>query len=160
MPKINTSPVTPKASPLPPVSTIDPLTSSQWRTLLALADTVIPSIVPKTTANSSEELGVPESNYSSALSTIEATFSQDQTKELAKEYLNERPSQLPAFKELLHRLLGTHLATDVAKSLATSLTLLEYRAGALLLTGSTAPFSEQPVAVRQAILRSWSNAML
>jgi len=160
MPKINTSPVTPKASPLPPVSTTDPLTPSQWRTLLALADTVIPSIVPETTANSSEELGVPETVYSSALTTIETTFHHGQTKELAREYLNERPSQIPAFRELIHRLFGTHLPTDVAKSLATSLTLLEYRASAFLLTGSPAPFSDQPVDVRQAILRSWSAAIL
>lgn len=160
MSEINVSPAIPKPSPLPPVPTTDPLTPSQWRTLLALADTVIPSVVPETTANPIEELGVTDNVYSSAIAAIESTGFRDQAEDLARKYLSERPSQIPAFKELVHRFLGANVTTDIKTSLATTLTLLDYRTSALLLTGSTTPFADQPIQIRQAILRSWTTSAL
>jgi len=117
--------VGPTASPLPPLPQADPFTPAQWRTLLAIADAVVPSIRPASTAHASTELAVADHAYSTALTTIQTIALDSNTTDLAKSYLEERPSTLPAFRDSLHRLFGLYLPRDSLKQLTLILSLLE-----------------------------------
>lgn len=158
MPDI-TSQFTPKASPLPSLPE-DPLTPSQWRLLLALADAIIPTVVPETPVDPMKELAVPSSEYSQALTTLESTNLRGDEEGLAKTYLSERPSQNPAFKEALWRFIGCHVPADLKSQLALAFNLLDYRAGAILLTGYPKSFADQPVHIREKILQSWPGSYI
>jgi FAD binding domain len=161
-PELNASPVKPKASPLPPRPTTDPLTPDQWKTLLAIADTVIPTIVPQSVAKPATELSVDDNSYSTILSKLQDTClaSGSVEPELAKQFLAERGSENPAFKEALYRYLAFYLPSDLKKKLTLGLDLLSYRAGALILTGYPTPFHAQPIATREAIIQSWATARI
>jgi len=158
MPQINPSPVTPKPTPLPPLAEQDPLTPGQWRVLLAFADTIIASITSEASEESHTELGVSENAYSQALTTIAKQCGGD--KDVARQYLAERPSENPLFKELCYRLLSVDLPSDLRSQLSLGLNVLDYRAGALILTGYPKSFADHPLGVRQRILQSWPTGYL
>lgn len=162
MTEIHTAPVTPKASPLPPGPDTDPLTPSQWRILLAFADAVIPTILPEATADPQKELGVPANSYSQALTTLESTWLRgaEDPQGIARQYLEERPSQNPAFRDIIYRYIGTHVPADLRAQLTMGLNLLDYRAGAIILTGYPKSFADQPVHIREKIILSWANAYI
>jgi hypothetical protein len=118
-------PVSPKASPLPPIPAQDPITEDQWRTLLALADCIIPSIQPSSSAQPSTQLGVPDADYATALGKIEHYALADDDTSLAKKYLQEKASDIPEFRENLRRLLTFYVPTDQKKEFSLGLTLLK-----------------------------------
>ncbi|KAF2104595.1 long-chain fatty alcohol dehydrogenase [Rhizodiscina lignyota] len=163
MPEPSTNVVEPVASPAPPKPEADPLTSSQWRSLLAFADAVIPDLAPKSTANAETSLPIPENEYSTALSTIQQYALRGSHEDLAKQYLAERPSNLPDFKETTWRQLALYVPEDPRKQLTTILSILEYvitRLGAFLLTGYATPFADQPIDIREQIIQSWFTARI
>ncbi|KAF1981509.1 long chain fatty alcohol oxidase [Aulographum hederae CBS 113979] len=126
MPDLVTPHVKPSPTQLPPVPLNDPFTPAQWKTFLALADTLIPSITPRSTA-SSKQLGVADAEYSTVLTTIEHVALQGQQNEegLAKRYLAEVPSSYPAFQAGLLRFAGFYMPQDLTKQLALLLNLLD-----------------------------------
>lgn len=125
MSELSTKPVEPTASPLPPKPEADPLTASQWRTLLAFADATIPSIAPKSIAKAKHALLIDDNEYSTALSTLQQDTLRGGREELAKQYLAERPSNIPAFKESIWRFVGLHVPSDAKMQLLTVFSLLE-----------------------------------
>lgn len=115
-----------KASPQAPLPEIDPLTKSQWRTLMAFADTVIPSIVlEKRGKTPFKETALPSGQYAAALSNIEHHVLRDEHKAIAETYLAERPSQLPEFRANVHRFIGLYTPKALAQLLSVGLDLLE-----------------------------------
>jgi hypothetical protein len=115
-----------KASPLAPVPEIDPLTKNQWRTLMAFADTVVPSIVQEQHGKTAfKERALPSGQYASALTNIEHHVLHDQHNGIAEAYLSERPSQLPEFRANVHRFIGLYTPKALAQLLAVGLDLLE-----------------------------------
>lgn len=115
-----------KASPQAPLPEIDPLTKSQWRTLMAFADTVIPSIVQEKRGKTAfKETALPAGQYAAALSNIEHHVLHDQHKGIAETYLAERPSQIPEFRANVHRFIGLYTPKALAQLLAVGLDLLE-----------------------------------
>lgn len=121
-PPITTRP-TPLDTPLPPGPTDPILSESQWTTLLAVADTFIPSIQPTATTETTETsntLTIGAENFDSALAKIETS---DQA--LARAYLTEAVSSVPAFRESLHRKLGHYVHTDERKGLIFVLSALK-----------------------------------
>jgi hypothetical protein len=124
--ELRTEPVDVKASPLPPAPAEDPLTKDQWRTLLAFADSIIPSVVPHSSGQTSSDVrAIPAGEYASATVSIENHALGGGHTGLAKAYLDERPSQLPAFKENVYRFLGLHTPHELRKLLAFGLDTLK-----------------------------------
>lgn len=115
-----------KASPLAPVPDADPLTKNQWRTLMAFADTVVPSIVKEQNGKTAfKERAIPAGEYATTLTNIEHHVLHDQHNGIAEAYLAERPSQLPEFRANVHRLIGLYTPKALAQLLAMGLDLLE-----------------------------------
>ncbi|KAF2993865.1 hypothetical protein E8E13_001105 [Curvularia kusanoi] len=157
-----TEPVSPKATPLPPVPKEDPLTTDQWKTLLAITDACIPAIKPVSTANTAIEIAAPDTEYSTALSTISALTpeSDPDATAAATEYLSDYASSNPAFKAELTRIIALYMPASVRKDLLTVLSVLNTRAGSFALTGSFTPISQQPAHIRESIILGWKTARL
>ncbi|KAH3907379.1 long-chain-alcohol oxidase [Parastagonospora nodorum] len=157
-----TQAVSPKATPLPPLPSEDPLTAAQWKTLLAISDAVIPSIKPASVANARVEIAVADNAYSTAVSALRAlTPEDDPSAETAvTEYLAENASSNPAFKEELQRIFAMYMPQSTKKELFMVLNILDTRAGSLALTGYLTPISEQPAHIREAIVFGWSTARI
>jgi hypothetical protein len=117
--------VSPKDSPLPPVPAEDPITQDQWRTLLSLADCVIPSIQPSSVAEPTSQLAVPDPDYSTALGKIEQYAVADGGNGLAEKYLQEKASDIPAFIDNLRRILTFYVPPGMKKEFQLGLTLLK-----------------------------------
>ena len=111
-------------SPLPPPPEGDVLTASQWTTLMAIADTIIPSITVSTTP-SINNLPVPASEYTTAISKIKETLPAGATDDVPHKYLKENASSTPGFKETLHRQLGEYVRQDALKGIRVILSALE-----------------------------------
>jgi hypothetical protein len=123
-------PISIKSSPLPSLSKEDPLTKDQWRTLLAIADTIVPAIVEnKKDTPAFKAKAVEAVQYASIVSGLEkqAAESQhiDKTEDVVKQYLAERPSKLPGFKEAIWRFLTTSVPPDQLKIMQIALNLLQ-----------------------------------
>ena len=114
----------PLDNPLPPPPEGEVLTAAQWRTLLAIADTVIPSI-EVSTASSKEKLAVQSSEYASAVDQIRNTTPLPIESETARNYLQENASSTPGFKESIHRRFGHYMREDALKGLRVVLSALE-----------------------------------
>jgi choline dehydrogenase-like flavoprotein len=157
-----TAPVSPKATPLPPLPAENPLTPAQWKTLLAITDAVIPAIKPMSIAKAQTELAVTDTEYSAAVSKLRQLTPEDDPDAgaVSKEYLKEYASQHPAFRAELQRLFALYLPQNQRKELCTVLNILNTRAGSLALTGFLKPISEQPAHIRESIIQSWGTARL
>jgi hypothetical protein len=116
---------TPKESPLAPLPTKHPLTPGQWKTILALADTVVPCVRPERSARKGLDISLAQNDYAMALNKIERFTASSGNANLAREYLSERPSENQAFKDNLYRLLALYVPADLKQQLTLGLTLLE-----------------------------------
>ena len=116
--------IAPLESPLPPLPSGEVLTDSQWTTLMAIADTVIPSI-GDSSDSSPERLLIEPTEYATAVEKIKAEISDTGKVDLARTYLEESPSALPGFKHFLHRVVGDFMREDARKGLRIMLSALE-----------------------------------
>jgi hypothetical protein len=117
-----------KLSPLAPPPSKDPLTRDQWRTLLAFADTVVPSIVPKSQlSNSKMELPLDQTDYAFAMNKVEQSARGAITKDpgLARKYMLQKASDVQAFKDSLYRLLSLYVPDDLKQQMTLGLNLLK-----------------------------------
>ncbi|CAN9352135.1 unnamed protein product [Alternaria alternata] len=159
---LSTEPVSPKATPLPPLPSEDPLTSQQWKTLLAIADAVIPAIKPMSTAKTRTEIAATDTDYSTAISKLRALTPENDPDAVTavKDYLDDYASQDPAFRAELQRVFAMYMPQNQRKELCMVLNVLNTRAGSLALTGYLTPISEQPAHVRESIIQGWATARL
>lgn len=155
-------PVSPKATPLPPLPSDDPLTPAQWSTLLAIADAVIPAIKPMSTAKVHTDLAVTDTEYSTAVSKLKDLIpaGDPDAENTVKEYLEDYGSKNPAFRLEMQRILAVYMPQSQRSQLCIVLNVLNTRAGSLALTGYITPISEQPTNIREAIVQSWATARL
>ena len=115
--------ITPLDSPLPLHQNDHTLTESQWTTLLAIADTIVPSVAAGV-EGSTTQLAITEAEYAGAKDTISQRRINDDS-DLTNHYLDEKPSSIPAFKALLERNLNDYLRADAKKGLRVILSALE-----------------------------------
>ncbi|KAL8916126.1 MAG: hypothetical protein Q9208_008693 [Pyrenodesmia sp. 3 TL-2023] len=151
--------IAPLDSPLPPVPEGDVLTESQWTTLLAIADTIVPA-VEASSSPSLKSLSVQSSEYTNAVQQIQKAVPADAPSDAVQKYLAERAGSLPRFKELIQRQFGDYMREDALKGIRVILSTLDTRAGCLLLTGYSTSFYNQPVNIRQQIIQNWSQSYL
>lgn len=117
--------IAPLDSPLPPVPKGEVLTESQWKTLLAIADTIVPA-VEASSSPSLHKLSVQASEYTNAVEQIQKAVPADGPSDAVQKYLAERPGSLPGFKELIQRQFGDYMREDALKGIRVILSTLEY----------------------------------
>ena len=149
----------PLDSPLPPLVEGEALNADQWTTLLAIGDTIIPSI-QSSSSESTTALSLQASEYTTHVESLKQIASRDLDASVVHSYLAENITSYELNKELVQRTLIAYLPSDALSGLQTVLTALGSRPGNLLLTGSITPFHLQPINVRQQILLNWSNSYL
>ncbi|KKK23413.1 hypothetical protein ARAM_006451 [Aspergillus rambellii] len=155
-----TVPYTPLDAPLPPVSTEEVFTELQWRTLLSLADTVIPSVRGPRGRKSRSAKVVSQERLDSALSALKATIPGPDAAALATQYLEESLCSIPKVRQALQLLFTQYVHQEGKNGLSFVLTALNTKAGSLMLTGSITPIQNQPFDVREQIFQSWSDSRL
>lgn len=121
---LTAAPVSPKAAPLPPIPGQDPLSPAQWKTLLAIADAIIPTIAPIASAHAQKELPVGPNEYATAISTLRGLAPDSEGEGLAELYLRESASSNPAFREAIHRLVALYMPTKSRNELGFVLNIL------------------------------------
>lgn len=129
--------IIPRASPVVPIPDEDPLTPAQWKTLLALADAVVPAVVPSSAAvpssstadnESMTALALPVAEYREAVASVAAVVegqSADEKEELARTYLGERASEIPAFRAIIRRMLAVYMPEEGRRKLTGILNMLK-----------------------------------
>ncbi|KAH8595718.1 long chain fatty alcohol oxidase-like protein [Bisporella sp. PMI_857] len=151
----------PLATPLPEGPKDQFFTEQQWTTLLAIMDTIIPSIhTEATTSYQSEQLTISKEKYNTAFEHLQSNVTNPPSQDLLAKYLEERPSTNPKFQDALQRILVQRSRDDARKGLAFILSALNTRVGSYTLTGYTTPIHEQPMEIRQAIVKSWRVSYL
>ena len=116
--------IAPLDTPLPPPPDGQVLTESQWTTLMAIADAVIPSIQVSSTL-SNRSLCVAPAKYASAHETITQCLPAQTDPDLTQRFLEENASSLPGFKEVLQRTLGDYMREDARKGIRVILSALK-----------------------------------
>jgi hypothetical protein len=116
----------PLATPPPDGPTKLPFSGLQWTTLLAIMDTVIPSIRRETTINNKvNQLTISDIEYNQTVHHLKKTLVNSPTSESLDEYLDEKPSDNPRFLALLQRTLSTFARDDAKQGLSLILTTLK-----------------------------------
>jgi len=116
----------PIATPLPDGPTELPFSALQWTTLLAIMDTVIPSIRrDSTTNNQVSQLTISDVEYNKTVNHLQKTLVNLPDSKSLDEYLDEKPSGIPRFQALLQRTLSTFARDDAKQGLSLVLTTLK-----------------------------------
>ena len=106
----------PLDNPLPPPPEGEVLTAAQWRTLTAIADTIIPC-VEASTPSSHNKLSISASEYANAIQRIKSNISATSDDQAAERFLQESASSTPGFRESVHRQLGHYVREDAVKGI-------------------------------------------
>lgn len=114
----------PVESPLPPPQPGEVLTESQWTTLMAIGDTIIPSI-EESSAPSVTKLSIQQTEYISAINKLKEGLPASSEVDISRKYLEENSSSIPGFREALQRLLGDYTREDARKGIRVILSALE-----------------------------------
>lgn len=121
-------PVLPLASPLPDSPKDDAYTNEQWRTLLAIMDTIVPSIRRESQSATCENVGqqtISEERYNAAVANLKNLVKNMPDSESLDQYLDEKPSDSPVFVDLLKRVLIQYTREDARKGLGLVLSALK-----------------------------------
>ena len=116
--------IVPLEAPLPPPPGGEALTLSQWTTLLAIADAMIPAI-SKSSGKSQEQLTLGSAEYDELVRRLSARIPDDSPESIAHGFLAENPSSLPAFRDSLQRLFSDYMSNDALKGIRVILSTLE-----------------------------------
>ncbi|RYO85869.1 hypothetical protein DL762_005016 [Monosporascus cannonballus] len=132
---------------------------TQWQVLLSIIDAVIPSIVIGSAAGENEKhhLRISQSQCNESYEYIQQVTSHPPAFEEFIEYLGARPLENQLFLGQVRRTLN-NLPPHSKRQLGGLLSLLATRLGSLAATGYTTPIHEQPIRIREAILRSWQGS--
>lgn len=117
--------IAPLESPLPPPPEGEYLTESQWTTLMAIAETIVPSIQVSSDP-SIHKLSIEGAEYTTAIETVKQSLSSSTVDErIPRAYLEESASSIPEFKKSLHRIFGSSLREDARKGIRVFLSTLK-----------------------------------
>ncbi|KAJ5893363.1 hypothetical protein N7495_005054 [Penicillium taxi] len=147
---------TPLEAPVPPPPDASFFSDAQWKTLLSLADAVIPTI--RTSAKSSNVKVISNTDWDSAVTKLTSLMPRPDAAEIATRYLEEDVSSNPIFRAYLERILGHYVHNEGRKSLGWIMSALNSPAESLALTGSTTPIHQQPLEFREKAFASWDTS--
>lgn len=104
----------------------DPFTPAQWDILLALMDTIIPSIQRgPTKVQKATHLVVADAEYDNSIRVVKKVVAGNPDDEALDKYFNEKASDSPQFQALLKRALGQDIPEESRKGLAFVLSTLK-----------------------------------
>ncbi|OWP02346.1 hypothetical protein B2J93_3134 [Marssonina coronariae] len=155
--------IAPLEAALPDPPTGNYFTETQWVSLMALMDTVIPSVKRESVGANKQyqdEERIPDTSFNTALHHLQRNVTNAPTKMQLDQYLAEKPSDNPEFHELVKRTLIQFSREDARKGFSFLLSALNTRVGCLLFTSSITPFHEQPITTRSQILASWRTSRI
>lgn len=121
--------VAPLAAALPDPPQDQYFTDAQWTTLMALMDTIIPSVKRESVSGSKPTIGeehIPDVIYSALAHQVQRTMTKPPTDVQLDEYLAEKPSDIPEFQDLLKRTLVQYAREDARKGFSFLLSGLKY----------------------------------
>ncbi len=103
-------------------------TETQWTTLMALMDTVIPSVKREsaTSTPNLDEQHIPDTMYNTAVHHLQRNMTNPPIQVQLDEYLAEKPSDTPEFHELVKRTLIHFSREDARKGFSFLLSALKY----------------------------------
>ena len=116
--------IAPLATPLPPLPDTELLTPSQWTTLLAIGDTVIPRI-EVSSSNSTENLTVQASEYATLVDKLKQSRTAEPDTYLPRKYLEENATSVSGLKDNIQRILGDYVREDARKGIRVILSALK-----------------------------------
>ena len=119
-------PSTVLASPLPPPPEGDPLTTVQWTTFLAIADTVIASVQPATSANNLDQRCVPEHEYQDAIGDYRSSVTDRVDDAALESFFGEKLTDVDVLRPLLRRIMLDYVKPDAMRGIVIFLDLLKY----------------------------------
>lgn len=122
-----TSMIAPLITPLPSPPAKSYYSEQQWTTLMAIMDTVIPSIkrASATTDSNISSDPIPDENFNIAFDELKRTITNPPSEETLTEYLAEKPSDNPEFHELVNRMLMDYSREDARKGFSVLLSALK-----------------------------------
>ncbi|KAJ5708692.1 hypothetical protein N7488_008493 [Penicillium malachiteum] len=148
----------PKEVPLPPVPDSSFWSEDQWKILFAIADAIVPSV--KTAPQSPNSKVISAAEYDAVHSQLSSIIPGPDSKDLATKFLEEEASTNPVFRAVVQRIIGVGVHEEGKNGLGLILNALNTRAGSLILTGSTTPIHQQPVAFREKVFTGWDTSRL
>lgn len=118
-----------EAAPIPTPVTDEvyenPFTGTQWTTLMAIMDTIIPSIQQDSTTDQIDHRSISALEYDSLVNSFEEILDEKFSSELYDEYLNMKASDYPKFQNTLKHVFGNFLPEANRKGMAFILSTLE-----------------------------------
>jgi hypothetical protein len=116
----------PLAIPLPDAPAGEAFTPGQWTTLMALMDTVIPSIRRGAASGSTvSQYTLADAEYGKTADHLKKTVIGAPEGQALDDYLGEKPSDIPRFEALLKRTLVAFSREDIRKTLLLVLSALK-----------------------------------
>lgn len=148
----------PVASPAPPDALPeDVLSPTQWKTLLAVADAIVPSVAPRSRGHKNKQFLLSDKEYDATLAEIIATGTDP---ELAKAYLSESAARLPGMKEAIAGTLTNVIPISQLNEIRLLLTVLDTRVLTAVLSQRVSAFRTLPLKARVDVLDGWKESLL
>ncbi|RSL86266.1 hypothetical protein CEP51_002915 [Fusarium floridanum] len=149
----------PNSVGLPEAPNPDPLPEAQWRTLMAVMDTVVSSC-QRNEPRDVDAVALSDAKYEKTMTHLRqnATPALSDTSKLDA-FLAEKPSEIPLFQDILKRMLAG-FPDDKLATLRSVLSLIDNWATSLPLTGYLTPFSKLSIKDRTRVLHSWRTSSL
>ncbi|KAI1338005.1 GMC oxidoreductase [Xylariaceae sp. FL0016] len=155
---------------LPPLPATDFFTPAQWDTLFAMLDAVTPSIAvvgdgdkedatTTTPDDKMRQLRITETQCQESYERVTKSMQPRPSYDRFKAYLAARPLDDPEFVTNVRRTLG-NLPATARKELSLVLSMLGSKLGSLAATGHCVPVAEQPLHIREDIMKAWDVAWL
>lgn len=143
-------------SALAPDSTY--MSKDGWDTLFALIDGALPAIQTSSKSQDTNAgLVVSEKEFEKVLDRSAKILQDGPSREALSEYLMNRPVDDEEFQDDCRKTLGV---APQRFEMAKVMNFISKRTGSLLLTGHWNPPAQQPVHVREAIIKSWYASKL
>ncbi len=118
--------VGPLPTPLPAAPGVEPFSELNWRTLMAIMNTVIPSIHRQTKSSDEfKQLLIPDAEYNKVVGSIKRTVAGVSDDQLLDVYFDENASSIPRFEELLRDTFNLYVREEGKKGMAFILSALK-----------------------------------
>jgi hypothetical protein len=103
----------------------NPFTESQWTTLMAIMDTIIPSIQSDTSTKQTDHQSIPQEEFEATVDSLKKIVDEKHDRQIFEEYLNNKASDEPKFQSTLMHAFGKLIPEANRKGMAFILSTLE-----------------------------------
>ncbi|KAF4987035.1 hypothetical protein FDECE_15631 [Fusarium decemcellulare] len=144
---------------LPDAPSAEPLSTTQWHTLMAIMDTFIPSCQVNGRTDR-DAIILDSAEYDAMTKRLRRNITLDLSDTTNLDaFFTEKPSDIPLFRDILVRLVAG-FPDDRLSSLRSVLSLLDKWAATLPFTGGLTPFSRLSIEDRTRVLNSWRTSSI